>query len=160
MRTTPTLMAITCVVLLAASFGAEARKERLEITACECDEVSAGVYDCTIDFDGVPAVGDDPGDYHAHVTTEQDGVMDGTTDPMSCKAQTDCVGIVFNGPGFTATCAGAPLPDPACTALLEDDPIYFFSIVAKVAADPEPGAHGKATRALKDNDPNCVINGL
>lgn len=160
MKIIPKVIAITSVALLVISFGAEAKKDRMEITACECDEVSAGVYDCTIDFNGVPAVGDDPADYHAHVTTEQDGVLDNTTDPMSCKAQTPCAGIIFDDPGFIATCASAPLPDSTCTALLENDPLYFFSIVAKVAADPDPEAHGKATRGLKDNDPHCIINAL
>jgi hypothetical protein len=161
MKIMPRVIAITSVVLFAISFGAAAaQKNRIEITDCECDEVSAGVFDCTIDFNGA-APANTKDDYHAHVTTEQDGVLDGTVTPASCKAQTDCQGIAGAGTGpYIATCTGAPSPDPACTATLEDDPMYFFGIVAKVATDADPEAHGKATRVLKDNYPNCTINYL
>jgi hypothetical protein len=157
MKIMPKVIAITSVALLVISFGAEAKKDRMAITDCVCDETVTGTFDCTVDFDGVPGAIDD--DYHGHVTTEQDGFS--TVDPFpqaSCKAQTQCEGLVFNDPDYTFICTGAALPDPACTDLLEDG--FFFGIVAKVAADadPEAEAHGKATRFLKDNYPNCTIN--
>ena len=118
MKIMPKVIAITSVALLVISFGAEAKKERLEITACVCDEVSAGVYDCTIDFVGAaPAV---LADYHAHVTAEQDGVLDsdGIT-PASCKAQTEC-SLITEPADLVAACMDAPLPDPACSSLLQE----------------------------------------
>ena len=146
---------VSSVVLFLTSFGAMAgKKERMEITGCVCDENVFGAYDCTIGFNGAaPAILDD---YHAHITTEQDGVLesDGLT-PFFCKAQTDCQGIAFNDPGYTATCTGAPLPENACTDLLVDK--FDFSIVAKVAADADED-HGNAKRVLKDNYPHCVVN--
>ena len=157
MKIKPTVIAITTVVLFAISFGAAAAKNRVEITDCVCDETVSGTYDCTIDFTGAAPAGD--GEYHAHVTTEQDGVLAADNEiPASCKAQTFCGGMVGSFPTYTATCDGAPLPDPGCTADLEDDPAFFFSIVAKVAADADAEAHGKAVRSLKDNYPHCTIN--
>jgi len=148
-------IAVSSVVLFLTSFGAMAgKKQRVEITDCICDENIFGAYDCTIGFNGAaPAILDD---YHAHVTTEQDGVLesDGLT-TFFCKAQTYCEGIGFNDPDYTATCTDAPLPDTACTDLLADG--FDFSIVAKIAADADED-HGNAKRVLKDNYPHCVVN--
>ena len=153
MKIKPTFIAVASVVLFAISFGAAA-KNKMEITDCVCDNQGDGTYDCTIDFVGAsPAT---LADYHAHVTTEQDGfaVLD-PFGPASCKAQTDCQ-FISEPDDFVAVCTGAPLPDPVCTALLQEG--FIFSIVAKVAADADPEAHGKAKRVLKDNYPNCTIN--
>jgi hypothetical protein len=155
MKIMSTASAISAVLLLAVCFGAEAaNKNRVDITDCECNETAGGDFNCTIDFTGAAPAEDE--DYHAHVTTEQDGVLDadGIT-PATCKAQTDCQGIAGTGP-YIATCDGAPLPSALCTADLQAG--FFFGIVAKVAADADPEAHGKATRVLKDNYPNCTIN--
>jgi len=154
MKIMPKVIAITSVALLVISFGAEAKKDRMEIIDCVCDETATSTFDCTIDFNGVETVL--LGDYHAHVTAEQDGFLasDGIT-PASCKAQTECELIAGDDP-YTATCTGASLPLSECTDLL--DVGFFFGIVAKVAADADPGTHGKATRFLKDNFPNCTIN--
>jgi hypothetical protein len=154
MKIMPKVLVVTSIVLFATSFGvAAAQKNRIEIIDCVCDETVTGTYDCTIDFNGAAPAGDD--EYHAHVTTEQDGVLDADGEtPVSCKAQTECGGIIGADP-YTATCTGASLPDPACTALLEEG--FSFDIVAKVAADAD-GNHGDAKRVLKDNYPHCTIN--
>jgi hypothetical protein len=146
------LTAVFVAVLLSGT--AFAAKERVEITDCVCNEQEDSTYDCTITFSGAAPL-TNATDYHAHVTTEQDGVLE-NSDPWTCKAQTDCAGAGGTHPNYTALCTLAPLPASDCTELLE--PGYFFGIVAKVAGDAEEETHGNAVRALKDNFPNCTIN--
>ena len=152
------VIALVCMCLIGFSGTAlGGQKNRIEITDCVCDGQEDGSFDCTIDFEGAAPLGDI--DYHAHVTTELDGVLASDNGiPLSCKEQTECSGIAGADP-YVATCGGAGMPSTDCTDLLETDPEADFSIVAKVAGDADDEAmHGKAKRALKDNYPHCTIN--
>jgi len=131
-----------------------AKKDRIDIESCVCDEQEDSTYICSVGFDGAAPA--ELIDYHAHVTVEQEGVLDADGEtPATCKARTECQSIAADDE-YVATCSGVVAPDSECTALLAEG--FDSGIVAKVAADADEGTHGNATRVLKDNFPGCTVN--